>query len=419
MPIVKIGNSELLKQAVHFAKQLKCTIESGKMKMNDLMRVDLFTELGIERQILLLSGHSRECDFLEKAKAFLNISTSSENCFEVRFKDASTASKIIKQEYLAAVHHYFGEKVQLLVSENSLFCKSDLPMLASLFCRSIFADACDISPDFNKIKFFVTHEVRDLVLSERESIFLSCNKVIDYFGQTVSEKDIVNSLEKFGYKINSFVDSEGYSISVPFFRGDVYSESDILEDIMLVNLDKFGGNCDVKIRKQSSGGGYCNISTETIIAMKLLNFGFKELSLLSHKGLPLPTSIEKDDVFRSSILPSLLSYEMSKQHKKYPHKIFEIDTVLNGSKQHKRLGVLLSESEANFNELYLIIHSIFSGSFGRDVYLEESYSEYYEKGASFDIMENKSKLGSIGVLSLKFAKKIGLRTSCICSEINL
>lgn len=419
MPIIKTENSELLNNAVCFAQQLKCEVKDGKIKVNDLARIDLFTEMGIRRQILLLSGHYKGCDYVKKVETHLSKSVSPKSCFEINFGDNLTLSKFATQEYLDSVNHYFGRKIQLLVSGGSLFCESKSLLLASFFYRAILTDISDYFVDFNKVKFFASEEILKEVLSIRKPLFLSCDKIINDFGNSIPEEDIATSLRKFGYKIISFTKGEGYLILPPFFRSDIYSESDILEDIMICNLEKFEGNKNIKIRRRNNCNSNHNSHKETIIAKELLNFGFKELCLPSHKGLPLATSIEKDYLFRSSIIPSLLDYEVGNQYKKYPHKLFEVGIVIDGSKQNEKLGILISETKVDFNELYSIIHYIFLVFFEKKIYLEESDSKYYEKGASFDIIENNNKIGTIGILSLKFAKEIKLRKPCVCSEINL
>ena len=68
MPIIKSKNNELLREVVYFSQQLKSIVKNGEIIMNDLTRVDLFTEIGIKRQILLLSGAYKVCDFLDKVR---------------------------------------------------------------------------------------------------------------------------------------------------------------------------------------------------------------------------------------------------------------------------------------------------------------------------------------------------------------
>ena len=158
MPIIKSKNNELLREVVYFSQQLKSIVKNGEIIMNDLTRVDLFTEIGIKRQILLLSGAYKVCDFLDKVRVSSETVALKNICFEIRFSDEFFVSIIITQEYLNAVNHYFGKGMRLSILNNSLFCESEAPILASYFYRAILNDIYDHSIDFEGVSFFVTND---------------------------------------------------------------------------------------------------------------------------------------------------------------------------------------------------------------------------------------------------------------------
>jgi len=419
MPTITIKNKSTLKYLTSYDQVLKCSIVGKEVKMIDLERIDLYTENGIRRQLLCLLGRYKNNFSINKLIKSSEILRFTTNCFELRFEDYSTISKFITQEYLNAVNHYFGKKIKLYISGNSLFCESKSPVLASRFYIVLFADLCDNPVFFNKTKFLATKKVIHETLSKKEYLFLSRKDIMINFGSSFNYKNTPAILKKMAYKVMLSVKRDGYLVQPPFFRTDIFSVSDILEDIMLLNLNNFKGNKEMKIMRRGVVDHDPVSNIEKLIVNNLLSFGFKELSLFSHKGLPLRTSIEADTVLRSSIIPSLLNFEISNQHIKYPHRLFEIDTVLDNFLQKKRLGIIVSENNVDFNELYSIVYRLILDLFNKNIYLDIEHSKYFEEGCSFKIMNDKNRLGTIGFLSLGFAKEHGLKTNCLCLEIDL
>lgn len=418
MPIINVKNSQLMKEIGLLSQQLKCEMKNGKVEMKDLTRIDLFTEIGIRRQVLIFLGkYEVQDDFLEKIRQYSKLISARENCFEIHFGRSISVSDYFPPEYINMANHYFGGKIKLSVLNNSLLCKSDSPVLSSFYYRAILSDIFDHFFIIKEIQFMVSENVLKYALLERDTIFLSLEKITNTFGKCLCIEDVVSGLKGFGYKIVSSKKT-GILLAPPFFRNDISSESDVLEDVMLFNIKKIKNSSNFIIRNKDFMNHPKNNFIERTIAKELLGFEFKELSLPVHKELSLEISIKEGGLLRSSIIPSLLRYEISNQHKKYPHKLFEIGVVLEDSGQSEKLSMLISRTNVDFNELYSILYYLYS-DFGKKITLRETNSKYYKRGSSFDIFIGREKAGIIGVLSNKFGRLKKIKESCIISEVDL
>lgn len=257
--------------------------------------------------------------------------------------------------------------------------------------------------------FHNQYQIGSVAKEKSTTLALNLETAKNYFGISVSEKNIIESLKKFGYRIVSKKDGK-LILKIPLFRGDVTTEGDILEDIMLFNLKKFKASKEFAVRVICQNQE--DIS-ERIVARRLVSFGFKELNLPLHEKIE-ERSFGQEHLFRSSLLPSLIQYEMDQQHLKYPHKLFEIGSIID--RKNKNLCLIISGKKADFNEVFSIIDILFAKN---GLSLSAQKTMFYEEGASFEIIFNKIKIGTIGILSKEYKAKFNIKETCVCAELEL
>jgi phenylalanyl-tRNA synthetase beta chain len=158
-------------------------------------------------------------------------------------------------------------------------------------------------------------------------------------GLNLSDNDIYKNLEKALYKITE----KGRKIKLlyPAYRQDIMHQRDVVEDVII----SYGYN---KIESSSiklhTVGRFSDITTERFHDI-LVGLGFQEvmnytlsnkdslfrkMCLSEIKTATIENAVSSNwSVFRCSLTPSLLETLAKNQHVEYPHKIYEIGTVVH------------------------------------------------------------------------------------------
>lgn len=271
---------------------------------------------------------------------------------------------------------------------------------------------------------------------EETNIYLTKEKLSTYMGRTMEDKDVVNTLESLGFKVE--VKKDGYDVVVPTFRHskDINISEDLIEEIARIyGLENFTPK---PLKLDLIPTVHENIFDQEYEVKELLasKYDMNEV----HSYLWYDTSLLKDlgiikdgvkllgksenNILRDDLSFSLLNIvkENFKNYTKF--NIFEIGTIIKNNQNKRVLSIVLADDEKNIEAIYnqakMIVKYLFKALKNQSVEINNNVNEleYYDKSLGKIITLDNSKLGEINVLDKKCTNKIGKKKVIVCIDID-
>lgn len=393
MPLVTLTKQEYADDARELAGQLKCRAKGDKtdnrFAMNDLVRLDLYTETGLMRQIDSLKGRNHEPVCFDPQACEVTGELGS------RIEIQGDSRRILSDDFVDSVKHYFQRRVSLEVSDSGGVIESPSPVLSSHFLRVLLSDLTDLST-LDQVRVATSQNVLGCIEDRKREIILTDDAAENLLGYDFGHGEIIKALQRFGYTVSGEMPS-GLRVGIPFHRVDIASESDVIEDVMLYFLQSFKGNFPVQVHNPEK---FDYALLQKRMAKKklvdgLIAFGFKEVKTPVLRKAPN----SRDYRLREDLLSSFLVYEQKRQHIVQPHYIFELGQVRTGDRLSDHLGLGVVGNNVDFNNLFSMVYHLVATVTGRTIALKPIESSKYENGKAFAILSDGQLIGEIGVVS--------------------
>lgn len=259
-------------------------------------------------------------------------------------------------------------------------------------------------------------------------------EIKELIGSSISKKETIDSLEKMRYGVKDKGDK--FKVEVPAYRADILHKWDVIEDVAIgygydkidpeiPNIGGIGKTHPVEelgreVREIMTGLGYQEVMTLTLTNK---NEEFDKVNRKRQNTVTIQNPItEEHTIFRTSILPSLLSILEINQHRDLPQRVFEFGEVEHLTERFAKdcyhlAGVSL-HSKAGFTEAKAIIDSIFR-EFDADPEFEKSDDDLLLKGRRGDIFIGDEKIGVFGEICPDVIKRYDLGHPCVGFEIEV
>lgn len=246
------------------------------------------------------------------------------------------------------------------------------------------------------------------------------NSLEKLLGLKISEKSIVNTLERLGIKVLSS-NKNILELEIPTWRGDLKLDVDIIEEIIRIyGLDKLKSSLpkislavpekndevfwENRIKDLLKESGFSEIYTYSFIKKEDGRFFKKDLI-----GLNNPIS-EEFFYLRPSLIINLLRTTGLNLKNFKNIKVFESGKIFRKNKglveEKKMLSVLICSKEENkgFHDLKAVLDDLFVKLGITDYYLDDYQvlsDNIWHKKKVAEIKVSKKKIGFIGEISLK------------------
>ncbi|MDX1534654.1 MAG: phenylalanine--tRNA ligase subunit beta, partial [Thermoplasmata archaeon] len=218
-------------------------------------------------------------------------------------------------------------------------------------------------------------ETPDLTPAERD---LSLARANDLLGLRLSARAAVTALRRM--RLGARSKAGTIHVSIPAYRTDVMHEVDLIEDLAIGHgILQFDPTVS---RAMTLGEAGAVSEFSEGLRQVLVGHGLQEVRTQTFEDgggafrprrprLRLANPIASDlNVVRSSLLPSLLEILRLNRHRELPQRIFEIDDVVVGGRNHRRVAGALIHPKAGFTEVKGLVLGIL-----RDLGLEGDVEE--------------------------------------------
>lgn len=258
-----------------------------------------------------------------------------------------------------------------------------------------------------------------------EKIKINFENVRNLIGIKLSDKEIIQSLEKMGYSYNKG------EVKIPCYRADILHEVDIIEDIAIgYGFDKINGETQKvftagredflevfkkKLREILIGSNLIENVSYNILKNEIQKKYFNEILEIKN------SSTAEYNALRKSIILSLLNnLELNKKNS-YPQQIFEIGKVFSKKEEiveKDNIGIALAGEDANYTKIksYLDLIGV---SLGVLFEIEKTTHPMYIEGRVAKIILNKIEIGIIGEINPLVLKDYNLFVPVSSLEIDL
>jgi len=189
-----------------------------------------------------------------------------------------------------------------------------------------------ITVDYGKEKIVTPH-------FQKEKMEISKQKIFDYIGMEISEKDLIDLLERKGYDVKIVKDK--VTVEYPNYRIDIMHPVDVIEDILIsigynqikpekLDVQSTGSLLEKttwadNLRLLGIGAGLQEVMTFTLTS-KEKQFGKMKIK---NKAVTIANPMsESIEIFRTSIVPEHLDFLVKNQHISYPQNVFEVGKIL-------------------------------------------------------------------------------------------
>ena len=255
-------------------------------------------------------------------------------------------------------------------------------------------------------------------------IKLNTKYVNRLLGLSLNDSSIKKLLAKMGFNYRN------RTVFIPAYRSDILHPIDIVEDIAIsYGYENFNPEIPKvatiskenkfepfkrKIQELLIGLGLLEASSFTLINKELLDkCGFIE------KHIELKNPLSKEfNIIRSSLVPSLLQIFSENQHNEYPQKLFEINTVINNSKEETHMAIAITHEKANYTELKQILDALFS-SLKSDYSIEPGRINGFIEGRCGNIKLNDKIIGYMGEVHPEVLVGLNIGNPISILELNL
>ncbi len=239
-------------------------------------------------------------------------------------------------------------------------------------------------------------------------------------GIELGEEELWNLLSKMGHRV------QGASVFTQGYRVDIISEVDLVEEVAIA----YGlNNFEPKLPPIATIG---NAAAQEAFHEILLGLGFEEAVswMLSNKEADRKAAIteagyaeienpltEDFTVFRSSLLPNMLSIFADSKNEKLPIRIYEEGPVA-APRLERRLCFGSMHPKASFSEIKGVVLSL-SQQQGKEIALKEDEYGPFMRGRCAAVYLDGNRAGFIGEISPEVLSAFGLEQPVCAAEIRI
>ena len=267
---------------------------------------------------------------------------------------------------------------------------------------------------------------------ENRKIELELSQVERLIGKKIEGKEIENTLEILGFKLEK--NKKGYTVSIPSFRlGDVEGEADLIEEIARIhgynNIKSINPNTDIEpvyinkerefsknIKNKLSGFGFNEIYTFAFLGEELMK---KTGMKVNESAIEIENPISNDmSLMRQSLLPRTLETIASNLRYKDSFKVFELNKIYIKTKEDhtEDRQLIIATVNEDFKTLQGVIENI-------DINVEkvkkENKNNYMHPGRVAELITRGQKVGDLYELHPQIAKNFDIKSRVTIAEINL
>ncbi len=265
---------------------------------------------------------------------------------------------------------------------------------------------------------------------------LEPNYVNKLLGIKLTNYEMIEYLQKMGF--DAIEVGKNLQVVIPCYRTDIMHAMDLVEDIAIgYGYDRF----KPEIPNISTIGEEDPLEMfSTKLRTLLIGYGLQEVVtfiLTNKENLYKKMKMEEKDVIetvnpkteeytivRNWLLPSLMEVLWRNRHREYSQNIFEVGDVIElnpssdtGTKNMRRLGIVLCHSKANFSEMKSIVESILSNLGIKDYKIEESTLPCFIPGRAVKIVIDGKNLGRFGEINPEVISNWELEMPAVACEI--
>ena len=260
-------------------------------------------------------------------------------------------------------------------------------------------------------------------------------------GKAVSAEEVVKLLRYADYNVK--FEKGIYALEIPFYRDDVISQVDIIDDILrfygVSNLEPlpvktyFTGEKLKESRlsdfigNRMTGAGYQELDSN-VLTNETIQFDNMGLKRENYAKLSESRSSEIS-MTRRLVVPEILRFISNNINRKFPQKLFDIGYVVEldpssdtnfSNKLH--LAIVYSGVDANFSDVKAVVKIVLSDIFNIDEFKvseNEDLKQTFISGRYGDIMYNDKKIGVIGELHPRVLNKFNISFPASVAELFL
>lgn len=257
-----------------------------------------------------------------------------------------------------------------------------------------------------------------------------------YMGTTLSDENVINTLESLGFKVENT--DYSYEVVVPTFRHskDINIEEDLIEEIARIyGLENFTPKplkLDLTITEHEKTFNE-EYEVKSLLATK---YDMNEVnSYIWYDTNTLQTlGIKKDgvkllgksdnNILRDDLSFSLLNIVEENFKNFSEFSIFEIGTIIESNQNKRVLSIILCGKEKELEQLYnkakTVTGYIFKALKHKEITLSNNVNEkeYYDKNLGKIINVDDTKIGTINVLDKIYTNKLSKKKAIICIDID-
>lgn len=257
-----------------------------------------------------------------------------------------------------------------------------------------------------------------------------------YMGTTLSDENVINTLESLGFKVENT--DYSYEVVVPTFRHskDINIEEDLIEEIARIyGLENFTPKplkLDLTITEHEKTFNE-EYEVKSLLATK---YDMNEVnSYIWYDTNTLQTlGIKKDgvkllgksdnNILRDDLSFSLLNIVEENFKNFSEFSIFEIGTIIENNQNKRVLSIILCGKEKELEQLYnkakTVTGYIFKALKHKEITLSNNVNEkeYYDKNLGKIINVEDTKIGTINVLDKIYTNKLSKKKAIVCIDID-
>lgn len=268
----------------------------------------------------------------------------------------------------------------------------------------------------------------------------------EIIGEDLENDEIISLLKKMQYEEIKQL-KEGFEVSIPSYRTDLWHEVDIADDILrakgIMNLEPiipqvqgFGEEQKSSIKKEKIEKILTEIGFNQVMTLALTNFDSqitqmkideKKIKLIEEiEPIQVGNSVESGvNMVRFHILPELLKLIYNNQDKELPLKLFELDQVAQIDRNEEtlsrnifHLALTVSDTQSQVTYLRQIIDYL-SRKLGIEFIYEEYELPFYIEGRCVLIKQKDKFVGYLGEVLPEVLDNFQVSIPTSSLEINL
>ncbi len=274
----------------------------------------------------------------------------------------------------------------------------------------------------------------DLSITEME---LDPREVNRLLGLELTQEEIVESLLK--ARLDADVMGTKLLVRIPRYRFDVMHEVDLIEEVAYgLGYERMTPSYDLEY---TTGELQRSTMFKESIRRAVIGLGFQEVlttDLTSYERLyssmgrepengtlrVVATKSSEYEYLRDTLVPGLLWVLSSNTHEEYPHRIFEIGTVVidEGAGrigEGERLAIGIAHSRSSFTEVKSTVESLFKILLGREPDYVPHTTRPYSEGRAASMILDRRNLGILGEIHPAVLDGLKIQVPVAAAELDL